>query len=157
LRKLHPKTAVVWLESAMALDRLGREAEAIPMYERAILLGLEGTQLRDALVCLGSSLRTVGRSPEAVRYLEQARKQFPDDVVVELFLALGYHDLSQVTSALRLAAMACLRESGSRSLAGYQKVLKRKYHSLGRNGVARTARTPPRVRKTKNHLQSQSV
>jgi tetratricopeptide (TPR) repeat protein len=140
LRAEYPKSASVWLESAFALDRLSREEEAIPLYERALQLGLQGTAQRDALVCLGSSLRTVGRSEEAVRYLKQARKQFPSDVVVELFLALGYHDISQVTHALRLAAIACLRECDSRNLAGYGDVLKRKYSSLGkasngRNGM----------------------
>jgi Flp pilus assembly protein TadD len=146
LRELHPKSAPVWLESAFALDRLGREAQAIPLYERAIALGLEGSALRDALVCLGSSLQTVGRAKEAVRYLAQAQKQFPGDVVVELFLALGYHDVQQPTHALRLTALACLRESGNRGLAAYRDVLKRKFHSLGKNGASRANGAGARVR-----------
>jgi Flp pilus assembly protein TadD len=130
LRQLHPKNAMVWLESAFALDRLGREAQAIPLYERAIALGLKGMSLRNALVCLGSSLRTIGRAREAVRYLARAQKQFPGDVVVELFLALGYHDVQQPTQALRLIALACLRESSNRGLAAYRDVLKRKFRAL---------------------------
>jgi Flp pilus assembly protein TadD len=146
LRQLHPKNALVWLESAFAMDRLGREAQAIPLYERAISLGLEDMAMRDALVCLGSSLRTVGRAREAVKYLAQAQKQFPGDVVVELFLALGYHDVRQPTHALRLTALACLRESGDRGLAAYRDVLKRKFNSLGRNRSTRRRGTAVKSR-----------
>jgi Flp pilus assembly protein TadD len=134
LRELYPDDASVWLESAFALDRLGREAQAIPLYEQAIALGLNGSMLKDALVCLGSSLRTVGRSREAVRFLTRAHKQFPEDIIVELFLALAYHDIQLPTRALRLVATACLRDSKSQELAAYRGVLKRKYRSLGGNG-----------------------
>jgi tetratricopeptide (TPR) repeat protein len=133
LRQKYPRAADVWLESAQALDRLGREEQAIPFYERAIRLGLSGSALRDALICLGSSLRTVGRVQEAVRRFQQAKRRFPDDVVVELFLALGYHDAAQATEALRLTALACLRESGNRNLKPFRSVLRRKFRSLGRN------------------------
>jgi tetratricopeptide (TPR) repeat protein len=138
LRRRYPRAADVWLESALALDRLGREEQAIPFYERAIRLGLSGYPLRDALICLGSSLRTVGRVQEAVRRFQQARRRFPGDLVVELFLALGYHDTRNATGALRLTALACLRESGDRNLAPFRSVLKRKFSSLGKNGHAGT-------------------
>jgi len=134
LRRRYPRVAAVWLESAFALDRLGREEQAIPFYDRAIRMGLDGNSLRDALICLGSSLRTVGRAQDAVRRFQQARKRFPNDVVVELFLALGYHDTQQATDALRLTALACLRESGSSGLAPFRDALRRKYRSLGKNG-----------------------
>jgi tetratricopeptide (TPR) repeat protein len=134
LRRRYPRVAGVWLESALALDRQGREEQAIPFYERAIRLGLSGSSLRDALICLGSSLRTVGRAQEAVRRFQQARRRFPGDLVVELFLALGYHDTRQETDALRLTALACLRESGDRKLDPFRSVLRRKFRSLGKNG-----------------------
>ncbi|MGA3066070.1 MAG: tetratricopeptide repeat protein [Tepidisphaeraceae bacterium] len=140
LRRRYPDVAEAWLESAFALDRLGREDEAIPLYEQAIRLGLDGSALRDALICLGSSLRTVGRAREALRRFQQARRRFPRDVVVELFLALGYHDTRQPTDALRLTALACLRESGDSGLAPFRDVLKRKFRTLGKNGHA-TARS----------------
>jgi tetratricopeptide (TPR) repeat protein len=132
LRRRYPQVAEVWLESALALDRLSREQEAIPFYERAIRLGLSGSSLRDALICLGSSLRNVGRVREAVRRFQQARKRFPGDLVVELFLALGYHDNQQPTDALRLTALACLRESPDPELAPFRQVLERKFRSLGK-------------------------
>ena len=134
MRQRYPRQAGVWLESALALDRLGREEQAIPFYERAIRLGLSGSALCDALICLGSSLRNVGRVRDAVRKFQQAKRRFPGDVVVELFLALGYHDAAQATEALRLTALACLRESGDRNLEPFRGVLRRKFRSLGRNG-----------------------
>src|SRR5579863_5177134 len=59
------------LQAAFRLVGAAREAEAIPLYKRAIRAGLKGESLRDALVCLGSSLITVGKAKEAVRYLKR--------------------------------------------------------------------------------------
>jgi tetratricopeptide (TPR) repeat protein len=134
LRRRYPRVAAVWLESGFALDRLGREQQAIPFYEQALRLGLDGPLLRDALICLGSSLRTAGRARDALRRFQQARRRFPNDVVVELFLALGYHDMRRETDALRLTALACLRESVNSGLAPFRDVLRRKFRSLGEKG-----------------------
>ena len=117
LRRRYPRVAAVWLESGFALDRLGREQQAIPFYEQALRLGLDGPLLRDAL-----------------RRFQQARRRFPNDVVVELFLALGYHDMRRETDALRLTALACLRESVNSGLAPFRDVLRRKFRSLGEKG-----------------------
>jgi tetratricopeptide (TPR) repeat protein len=147
LRQLHPRRATTWLESALALDRLVREAEAIPFYERALRLGLKGAARRDALVCLASSLREVGRPREAVRHLERARRLFPGDVVVPLFLALGYHDVGQHAKALRLLASICLAESRDSNVLAYRSALTRKYRALTVNNGQRPARSTARAKK----------
>jgi Flp pilus assembly protein TadD len=130
LRRLHPENAMVWLHSALALDRRGREAEAIPLYQRALRLGLMGLALRDAFVCLASSLREVGKSRAALTQLLRAHIQFPNDKVVRLFLALTYHDRGQKTKALKLLAMAYLDDAKDRDLKSYRPALHRKYKSL---------------------------
>ena len=76
------------LSEALSVDAAGREQEAIPLYRLAISRGLAKKDLHTALVCLGSSLRTVGQSKAAITTLRKARRLFPRDVVVILFLAL---------------------------------------------------------------------
>jgi tetratricopeptide (TPR) repeat protein len=56
-------------ELANALDYLDREAEAIPLYKEAILMGLPTEYHAYALLQLGNSLRNVGRASEAVEVL----------------------------------------------------------------------------------------
>ena len=66
------------LEQAVAYDRDGFEAKAIPYYERAIAAGLDDEQLQKAMLGLGSSLRNVDRVEESVSVLEDAVRRFPD-------------------------------------------------------------------------------
>ncbi|HGY1050725.1 MULTISPECIES: tetratricopeptide repeat protein [Aeromonas] len=51
-----PQDAKLHYEVAGLHDNLGREAQAIPLYQRAIALGLTGDALRGAWLGLGSSL-----------------------------------------------------------------------------------------------------
>jgi Flp pilus assembly protein TadD len=117
------------LESAFDLDRRGKEAHAIPLYRQAIRAGLHGESLRDAMVCLGSSLRTVGQLTAARRILLKARKQFPGDPVVVLFLALVEHDAGHIPLALRQVAHLYLSTSTNPDVAKYRAVLGRKFHA----------------------------
>jgi tetratricopeptide (TPR) repeat protein len=124
------RLALELLSEALALDAVGRERKAIPLYRRAIARGLENKDLHTALVCLGSSLRTVGQTKAAITTLRKARRLFPRDIVVTLFLALAHYDAGQRDLAIRQLGDALLKESAQPSLAGYRRVLARKYHAL---------------------------
>ena len=123
-------TSLEWLEQALALDRQGREREAIPHYRRALAGGLEGDDLHAAMVSLASSLESVGKTQAAIRVLREARRRFPRDVVVILSLALAHYHADQRDLAVRQLANALLNESKDKRLAAYQRVLARKYHAM---------------------------
>jgi Flp pilus assembly protein TadD len=127
LREEHPGEAIVWLRSAFVLDRLGREEEAIPLYERALSLGLQGREARDAMVCLASSLRNVGRTEDGLKHLERARRRHRDDVVVELFSAFLMHDIGRTCEAVDVLVRSLLRESTAPDLERYRRVLRRRF------------------------------
>jgi tetratricopeptide (TPR) repeat protein len=95
-------------EAAIAYDREGLEAEAIPHYEAALQLGLEDALVPGALLGLGSSLRNVARVDEAVAVLTDACGRFPDDAALALFRALALASAGRCEQALgetiRLAA-----------------------------------------------------
>ena len=92
------------LEQASAPDREGREAEAIPHYERAIAAGRPDYLLRGAMLGLGSSLRNVDRVPESVAILEEACRRFPDDRALPVFLAFSLWSAGRHGEALALLA-----------------------------------------------------
>lgn len=81
-------------------DRSGREAEAIPEYERALELGIEGSDRRGALLGLGSSLRNVKRNEDAVVILRRAVSEFPGDANLRCFLALALHSAGRNTESV---------------------------------------------------------
>jgi hypothetical protein len=106
------------LEQAMAFDRDGLEAEAIPHYERAIAAGLSGEQLEKALLGLGSSLRNAGRVEESVSVLEDACRRFPDHRAMPVFLAFSLWSGGRRAEALALLA----RRAGEGS--GYERAIR---------------------------------
>ena len=105
------------LERAMAFDREGHEAEAIPHYERAISAGLEDEQLQKAMLGLGSSLRNVDRVEESVRVLEDAVERFPDHRALPVFLSFSLWSAGRRAHALALLA----RRLGDGS--GYERAI----------------------------------
>ena len=127
---LRMSNAAAMLKEALRLDAEGREAEAIPAYRRAIALGLAGRELHTALVCLGSSLTTTGQTAQAIRTLQRARRLFPRDHTVTLFLALAHARHGQERLAIRQLGDALLKTSAGPRLQDYRKVLQRKYHAL---------------------------
>ena len=81
---------------------MGLESEAIPYYEDAIDQGLEGEDLLECYICLGSVQRVIGDSQEAVDSLEDAIERFPEDNSAKAFLALAYYSNEQHSESVRL-------------------------------------------------------
>ena len=133
LRKRRPKSACVHLQSAFVLDRMGREDEAVPLYERSLLLGLSETDSRDAHVCLASSLRNIGRSQQGFDLLDSAKSRFDGDVVFDLFFALLAIEIGRSNEAIQTLVRSLLRESSATDLERYRNVLRGKFNQLLRD------------------------
>ena len=88
-------------EWASVHDFLGLELQAIPLYERALDLGLVGLKREKALIQLASSLRNVGRPDDAIAILEE--NEFGDETFLasRSFLALAMFDAGKPSEALR--------------------------------------------------------
>jgi tetratricopeptide (TPR) repeat protein len=106
------------LQQAFAFDREGREAEAIPHYERAIDAGLPDELLAKAMLGLGSSLRNVDRNDEAGRVLEDAVRRFPEDRALAVFLAFSWWTAGRRPEALALLAVRLGDGSGHERAIG---------------------------------------
>ena len=112
------------LERAFALDRDGREREALAHYRRALAgAGLSADERRKGLLGLGSTLRVLGQYPEAVDVLTAARAEFPAERAYEPFLALALHNIGRHAEAMELL-LTCLAETSSDSgIQGYRRAL----------------------------------
>jgi tetratricopeptide (TPR) repeat protein len=79
-------------ERAGARDYAGHEADAEPLYRRALALGLAEPHRAQAVIQLASTLRNLGRADEAVTLLRDELAQHPDHELADAaraFLALA--------------------------------------------------------------------
>ncbi len=115
--------ALVLYEVGGSYDVLGEEKEAIPYYQRAIDNGLDGDDLQECLVCLGSSQRNVGDFEEAVETLEQAEETFPDKNSGRVFLALAYYSDGQDDKAVTTLLDLLLKTTKDDDILAYADAL----------------------------------
>ena len=95
LHSEHPDDPQVNLQTAWIHDKLGLEAEAVPYYEAAIAAGLEGEDLHDALLGLGSTYRALGEYERAVAVLEDAVATMPGQPDLEVFWAMALYNVGR--------------------------------------------------------------
>ena len=117
------------LKNAMMLDAQGHEREAIPQYRRAIAAGLPKSDLRVAMIGLGSSLTAMRQYRAAIRVLQAARWKYPRDVAVLLYLALAHYHAGQRELAVRQLGDGLIKESPQAGLGMFRRALARKYHA----------------------------
>jgi tetratricopeptide (TPR) repeat protein len=119
--------AIALFERGAARDSTGHSDLAVPLYRRALELGLEGERRRRAVIQMASSLRNLGRPEESVALLTVERERGPDalDDAVAVFLALALADVGREREALALAlgALAPHLPRYQRSAANYAREL----------------------------------
>ena len=118
----YPDNATVLYEVGGSYDLLGEEREAIPYYEKAIEAGLEGDDLQECLICLGSCNRVIGEFEESVAALETAVSQFPDNKSGHVFLALAYYSNDQKEDAMRTLMEVLLETTQNEDILSYADV-----------------------------------
>ena len=119
----YPDNATVLYEVGGSYDVLGEEREAIPYYQKAIEAGLDGEDLQECLVCLGSCNRVIGEFEESVTWLETAVSQFPDNKSGHVFLALAYYSNDQKEDAMRTLMELLLETTTNEDILAYTDVL----------------------------------
>jgi len=67
------ENAIFLFEYVTALDFMGNEAEAIPLYQKAIKLGLSGKIKTQTEIQLGSSLSVIGANESAIAILSRVQ------------------------------------------------------------------------------------
>jgi len=116
----YPTDPQVLFEMGGAYDVMGYEDKAIPYYEEAIEEGLDGAELQECLICLGSCHRVIGEAQKSVEVLEEAVDQFPDNNSGRVFLALAYYSNDQYEEAVRTLLGLLLSTTEDEDILSYK-------------------------------------
>ena len=123
LLERNPEDPAVNYQCAWVHDRMGRELEAIPLYERAIERGLAGGDLEGATLSLGSSLRAVGDHTKAAEVLRAGVARSPQNRAMQVFLAMALHDLGDHEQALEILLRNLAETSSDPEIVAYREAL----------------------------------
>jgi tetratricopeptide (TPR) repeat protein len=124
LDERYPHVAEINYQLAWTADTLGRLAEALPYYEKAVALGLPPNELSGALIGLGSTLRSLGQLERSAEVLRSGKLQFPDNAEFDAFLALTLHAQGQHSAALQLVIETLCATTEDPGLTAYQRALR---------------------------------
>ena len=133
-----PNVAEIIYQIAWTLDVLGRPAEALPFYEKAVALGLPPNELSGALIGLSSALRTLGQATRAIEVLESAQRQFPENREFEVFLAIALHNAGRHTEAIQLLVNTLVDSSEDIGITAYQRAIRHAANQLSNKPQAVT-------------------
>jgi hypothetical protein len=125
--ELPADSAVGLYERASAFDSTGHSDLAIPLYRRALEVGLGDDRRRQAVIQLASSLRNVGQASESVALLSAERDRGSDELddALDAFLALALTSDGREREAVSIALLAVARHMTRyrRSLENYAREL----------------------------------
>jgi Tetratrico peptide repeat len=125
--ELPADSAVGLYERASAFDSTGHSDLAIPLYRRALEVGLGDDRRRQAVIQLASSLRNVGQASESVALLSAERDRGSDELddALDAFLALALTSGGREREAVSIALLAVARHMTRyrRSLENYAREL----------------------------------
>ncbi len=101
-------SAVGLFERASAFDSTGHSDLAVPLYRAALDAGLPAERRRCAVIQLSSSLRNLGKAPEAIALLGAELEGETDALTGALrtFLALALVDVGREREAVAVALTA---------------------------------------------------
>ena len=116
--------AVAVFEAACARDSAGLEAEAEPLYRRALELGLDETRTVRATIQLASTIRNLGKLDESIALLERQLAVHPADqwtgpIAAFLALALVTRGSEREAASVALTALADYLPNYQRSVRAY--------------------------------------
>jgi hypothetical protein len=125
-----PHVPEIAYQLAWTSEVLGREAEAVPHYERAIALGLAPNELAGALLGLGSTLRHTGQLARSAEVLRSGQAQFPDNREFDVFLALTLQAQGNHAEATKLLLLALADTSEDPGITAYQRSIRHEANRL---------------------------
>ncbi|MEG0007822.1 MAG: tetratricopeptide repeat protein [Aeromonas sp.] len=119
----HPQHAELHYEVAGLHDSLGRETQAIPLYQKAIALGLSEASLRGAWLGLGSSYRSTGQYTEALAAFDQALTRFPDANEFRVFRAMTCYNLGHHKEGMEQLLAVLAETTADPALVTYRRAM----------------------------------
>lgn len=118
-----PEDPHINYQCAWSYDLLGEEEKAVPFYEKAISLGLSGTDLEGALLGLGSTYRTLGRYQESRKAFIKGMEYFPGNNAMKTFYAMTLYNLKEHQAAMEILFRCLLETSSDKDISAYKKAI----------------------------------
>lgn len=123
LAKEHHGDPVINYQCAWSYDVLGEEREAVPYYEKAISLGLEGEDLEGALLGLGCTYRTLGEYEKSRRTFLKGIELFPHNHAIRVFYAMTLFNLKDHNQAMEILLKSIAETSNDPQLVSYKRAI----------------------------------
>jgi tetratricopeptide (TPR) repeat protein len=127
LLELHaefPNDAQVNYQCAWIHDLLGLERAAIPFYQKAIQEGLNGDELKSALLGMGSTYRCLGEYQKSIETFQQALTLFPASHEFKVFLAMAYYNINEHSKAMELLLNSLVNTTKDEGILRYQRSIR---------------------------------
>ena len=127
LLELHaefPDDPQVNYQCAWIHDLLGLEREAIPFYQKAIQEGLDGDELKSALLGMGSTYRCIGEYQKSIDTFQQGLTLFPHSHEFNVFLAMAYYNIDEHSKAMELLLNSLVNTSKDEGVLRYQRAIR---------------------------------
>jgi tetratricopeptide (TPR) repeat protein len=121
-----PDDAERWFIYGGGLDFSDRAEEAIVAYGRVFDIGIEALAREDQpriYVQAGSTLRNLGRLPEARRLLEEGRRRFPEFRAISAFPRPGRGQRGRGSKAIDLLLSTLVADDSDDSINHYRRAL----------------------------------
>ncbi len=119
----YPNEARGYYHYAWLCDKMEREKDAVPKYERAIELGLDGEELADCYLGLGSTYRTIGEYMKSEKILETAVDKFSERKELIVFLAMTKYNLKKYTDAVDLLLNIITNTTSDEGILNYKEAI----------------------------------
>lgn len=126
----HIETAQHFMELAFALDRDGKEHEAIPHYTHALNGNLSEHDKLHVYFCLASSYRAVGELKQAQTILIKAVCEYPEEASLQILQALVEYDCGNTTKSIGSFLSIAEKHITQENLAPYKWLLRREAAAL---------------------------
>ncbi|HLO11369.1 MAG TPA: tetratricopeptide repeat protein [Pseudoneobacillus sp.] len=123
LVKKFPENATINYQCAWSCDVLGKEAEAVPFYEKAISGGLSGRDLEGALLGLGSTYRTLGEYEKSKEVFLQGMSLFPNNRAIQVFYSMTLYNLKEHNSSMELLLKCLMDTTTDNEILRYKKAI----------------------------------
>ena len=113
--------SVYLFKYANALDFLGKETEAVPLYQMAIGLGLSVKMKTQAEIQLGSSLSVTGKNESAIDILSRVNRETGDPAALA-FLCIALFRSGELEKSLK-TALSFILSCNQGLLSEYKRAL----------------------------------
>ncbi|QZY56927.1 tetratricopeptide repeat protein [Crassaminicella profunda] len=119
----YPDNSIINYQCAWSFDVMGLEKQAVPYYEKAILMGLADNDLQGAFLGLGSTYRTLGEYKKSKEVFEKALAKFTNDKAMKVFYAMTLYNLGEHAKAMEILLTNLAKTSSDENIKQYKKAI----------------------------------